>query len=303
LSGSSPGRPDGWAAQRFQTAKSCAWLVAACGYALAVHFISMNALCRPDRQKVAWANELLMRADHAIFGTYVPFEAQEQLLFQALSAPMLFCYLKLSLVLMLVFVGLCMFQSGRFRQFVLAFLTITFLALPGWFLLPATTPSEAYRLNKLGVKIPLEIGLETAAPIVHLNRDVASFLDRIEPLQSAPAEGRFFITSLPSMHVAWGILAVWLGVTLDRRLAIVLIAWGMLNAVGAVFTLQHYAVDAVAGVLVTVVAVVLVRGLIALEARCGLSPPLGYGIFAFIRRDAASLGQAMVPSPCGRGLG
>jgi hypothetical protein len=289
------GRPASWASQRYQAARSCARLVAACGYALAVHLITVNALCSPDRQKVAWVNELLMRADHAIFGTYVPFEMHEQLLFQSLSAPLVFCYLKLSLAMAVVFVGLCMFQFGRFRQFVLAFLTIGFLAQPIWFALPATTPDEAYRLNRVGVKVPLEIGLETAAPIAHLNHDVFNLLEQLEPFQSVPAGGRFFITSLPSMHVAWGILVVWFGATLDRRLAIVLIAWGLLNAVGAVFTLQHYAVDAVAGGVVTVVAVALVRGLIALEARCGLRPPPGYGIFAFIRRDAASLGRAMWP--------
>ncbi|MCE5268793.1 MAG: phosphatase PAP2 family protein [Planctomycetaceae bacterium] len=284
-----------WAFERFRAARSCAWLVAASGYALAVHLIAMNAACLPSRQRVVWANELLMRADHALFGTYVPFEMQEQPLFHAMSTPLLFCYQHLSLAIVLVLIALWMFNQGRFRQYLLAFLTVTFIALPGWFALPATTPSEAYRLNKLGVRIPLEIGLETAAPIAHLDRGVFDMLDQVEPFQSVPLQGRFFITSLPSMHVAWGILVVWFGAMLHRRLALILIPWGLFNCIGAVFTLQHYAVDAVAGAIVAVIAVYCIRGLIAWEDRAGLKPPLAYGIFDFVRRDAASLAQRLWP--------
>ena len=88
-------------------------------------------------------------------------------------------------------------------------------------------------------------------------------------------------------------IAVWFGCMLYSRSLLLLLPWGMLNAVGAVFTLQHYAVDALAGMVIAVIAVVLVRSLVVLETRRGVEPPIGYNVFAFIRQDAAYLGQAL----------
>ena len=159
-------------------AGSLAGLIVLYTYAFIVNFVALNALCQPDRQRVIWASDLLMRVDHTIFGSYVPFETHEQPLFQALSAPMLFSYLSLSWVVSLVLVALCVFHAKRFRQYVLAFSMVMFLALPGWFALPAVSPSEAYRLNRLRANIPIDIALETAAPIVHLHPKVVEFLGK-----------------------------------------------------------------------------------------------------------------------------
>lgn len=289
------GHPAATSSQRLQSAKSFALVTAGCAYAFVANFIAINAICEPSRQRVAWANEVLMRADYALFGTFVPFETHENELFRMFATPMVFCYVKLSLVLAFVLVGLLVFQSGRLRQFTLAFIAVMFLALPGWLALPAVTPSEAYRLNKPGEKIPFDIAMETAPGIVHLHPAVTEFLNKVEPNQSVPRQGRFFVTSIPSMHVAWGLLALWFGTALYSRFALVLAPWALLNALGAIFTLQHYAVDVLAAIVVTLLAVALVRGLIALEARCGLQPPKGYEICAHMRKDAASLGQAIQP--------
>ena len=88
-------------------------------------------------------------------------------------------------------------------------------------------------------------------------------------------------------------IAVWFGCTLYARSVFLLAPWGMLNAMGAIFTLQHYAIDVVAGMAVAAIAVVLVRRLVALEARQGLAPPVGYDVFGFIRQDAVIFGQAL----------
>ena len=91
---------------------------------------------------------LLMRVDHAIFGTYAPFETHEQALFQTLSSR---CCPATS-----GSVGWshwfwwgCACFTPSSSDSTLAFLMVMFLALPGWFALPAVSPSEAYRLNRL----------------------------------------------------------------------------------------------------------------------------------------------------------
>ncbi len=98
------------------------------------------------------------------------------------------------------------------------------------------------------------------------------------------------------LKVAWGTLVVWFGVGRYSRSALVLLPWGMLNCIGAIYTLQHYAVDAVAGIIVAFVAVFLVRAFIALEARLGLAAPEGYGLYKSMQKDIVAVGHAVWPS-------
>ena len=98
------------------------------------------------------------------------------------------------------------------------------------------------------------------------------------------------------LKVARGMLVVWFGVGLHSWSALVLLPWGMLNCIGAIYTLQHYAVNAVAGIIVAFVAVFLVRAFIALEARLGLAAPEGYGLYKSMQKDIVAVGQAVWPS-------
>lgn len=288
--------PASRALERFQAARSFAGITLMFVFALMAHFIAMNALCQPSRSTVARADNLLMQADELVFGTYVPFELHEHEFFQKMAKPMVYSYTSLTIVMVSVLVALCMFQYERFRQYSLAILVVMYLALPGWYALPAVSPSEAYRLNIINEKIPFDIAMGTAPAIVHLSPVVSKFLNQVEPNQSSAVQGRFYVTCFPSMHVAWGMLAVWFGALLYARSAWLLVPWGMLNAVGAIFTLQHYAVDVPAGMIVAAVGVLLVHGLVVLEARWGLQPPKGYGIFGSARKDAASLGRWLLPT-------
>ena len=280
-------------ADRLEMAKSFLRLVAAYAYALTANVIAINALCHPNPLRVAWANDLLMRADRMIFGAFVPFEMHKQDFYAGLSKLTLFCYLDMVVAFSLVLIALFICRVDRFRQYVLAFVAIMFLSVPGWAALPATTPGEAYRTDKLGMQPAADITHEIMDPVVHLNYHVIRLAGKLERYQSDPATGRYFITSFPSLHVAWGVIIVWFGVELYRRSAILLVPWGLLNAVGAVYSLQHYAVDAVGGIIVAIVAVYLVRGLVALEARHSLEAPKGYDISKFMQRDALALGRAV----------
>jgi hypothetical protein len=278
---------------RFHVARNFLGIVALYACALVVNILAVNAIMYQRPQDVAWACDLLMRADYALFGSYVPFELHNQAAFNAMIVPIINSYLHLSSVLSLVVVGLFLFRAGDFRQFVLGFVVITSLGLPSWYAIPAITPSEAYRTIKLRRDIPYQVAYEIGGPIIHLDSRLVGILNELELNQSNPEHGRYFITSFPSPHVAWGLLVVWFGVALHRRLALLLVPWGTLNAIGAIYSLEHYAVDALAGIVVVVVAVLLVRGLVGLERRNGLPAPQGYGLATFMKDDAAAFGQML----------
>jgi hypothetical protein len=281
--------------ERFRTAQDFARLAILYAYGILSSLAVFNALCFPKPKTVAWADDVLMRADHWIFGTYVPFAMHDGTLWNSLATPMLACYLRLTLVLSLVLVGLFILRAERFRQFLLAFVAIVFLAMPGWAALPATTPSEAYRTVRLRKDIPDDIAKEVAGPLNHLGDATVVFLDIIERMQSDPWVGRYLITSFPSPHVAWGIIIVWFGIELYRKSIVLLLPWGLLNCIGAVYSLQHYAVDAIAGIVVAIAAVGLVRGLIALEAKHGIGAPRGYGLAKAMQKDVEVLGRWVWP--------
>jgi hypothetical protein len=282
--------------ERFRASKNFVWLALMYAYAVVVNVVALNAVGFPNPQRVAWADELLMRADHMLFGTFVPFELHDHGLFNWLATPIIFSYLWLTYVLSIVLIALFIFRADRFRQFVLAFILVMSLGLPTWAAFPAVTPSEAFRTVKVRSQVPYDIAFEIAGPIIHLDHRTTSFLDRLEVLQSDPKTGRYLVSTLPSPHVAWGMLVVWFGVGLYSRSALVLLPWGMLNCIGAIYSLQHYAVDAVAGIIVALIAVLLVRGLIALEARLGLAAPEGYGLYKSMQKDIVAVGQAVWPS-------
>jgi membrane-associated phospholipid phosphatase len=282
--------------ERFRVSANFVWLGVMYAYALVVNVLALNTLAFQRPERVAWADELLMRVDHMLFGTFVPFELHRHALFNWLATPMILSYLWLAYVLSVVLIALFVCRPDRFRQFVLAFVVLMSLGLPTWAALPAVTPSEAYRTVKVRSQVPYDVALEIAGPIIHLENRMVSFLHGIERVQSNPDVGSYLISSFPSLHVAWGLLVVWFGVGLFRRSAILLLPWGLLNCVGAIYSLQHYAIDAVGGIVAAVLAVYLVRGLLALEARLGLKAPEGYGLYKSMQKDVLAVGHALLPT-------
>ncbi|WP_460994690.1 phosphatase PAP2 family protein, partial [Staphylococcus aureus] len=51
------------------------------------------------------------------------------------------------------------------------------------------------------------------------------------------------ITTFPSMHAAWGVIVAVIAIELFPPLFLVVVPWFILELIGAVYTMQHYAVD------------------------------------------------------------
>ena len=138
-------------------------------YAIVVNLVALNAVGFPNPQRVAWADELLMRArPHPLWHLRAIRAALPRPVQLAGDADHLLVP-RLTYVLSMVLIALFIFRADRFRQFILGFILIMSLGLPTWGAFPAVTPSEAYRTIKVRSQVPYDIALEIAGPIIHLD--------------------------------------------------------------------------------------------------------------------------------------
>lgn len=238
---------------------------------------------RPSPLELARNDQLLMNADRVIFGAYVPYwfgnKANPlQGVFSFLSSALIYAYNSLTLVLGFVFLLALFKNGGLFYKMALAFALTTFLSLPFWYALPALTPLNGYTDNILRAPIPAPIKRYVSS--YQYSAPLAAYLAWPRSFQKDYGKQFFDATTIPSMHVAWATVALYFGIQALPVLGLVLIPYFILNFIGAIYTLQHYAVDTIAGMLVAVAGIILA---IFLSRRW--TPRLLLDFSAFIKRD------------------
>lgn len=249
-------------------------------------------------QEIAKTNEGLMSLDRSIFGVYPFAWVQETAnpakpFFDKLAGILVNTYASLSLVLGLGLV-LVLLKNGRlFYRFVLAFSTSLIISLPIWHFAPAIPPIDGYIDNITGSALPDDV--QVALSSYNPNPTLASALDAFRTLRNDYLKSAAFaVTTMPSMHVAWAALILYFGILAWTPLTLILIPYFLLNLASTVYVAQHYAVDALAGALVAVLAIVLSSTL----TRFGV-PKIISDLHELIRNDIdagiASLKRALSP--------
>ena len=281
--------------ERFRASKNFLWIALMYLYAIIVNLVALNAVGFPNPQRVAWADELLMRRPYPLWHLRAIRAALPRPVQLAGDAD----HLLVPLAHLRALNGtdrIVHLSGGPFSPIHPWFHTnhVSRLADVGGVSGGYAQRSLPHHQGEIASALRHRAGNRWADHPPRPQND--EFLDRLEVLQSDPKAGRYLVSTLPSPHVAWGILVVWFGVGLYSRSVLVLLPWGVLNCVGAIYSLQHYAVDAVAGIIVAFIAIFLVRGLVALEARLGLAAPEGYGLNKSIQKDIVAVGQAVWPS-------
>jgi hypothetical protein len=215
-----------------------------------------------SRADIAGNNNILMQADKVSFGIYVPFWLQETTnpwkpLFDIASPVLIGVYSSLWFFLGFMLVLLLIKDDRLFVDMFLSCLLCLLLAAPLWYVFPALSPSMGYwhPIIPLNSSFDVQPVLALYAP----NETLLSYLKE----QAAIAEGFpdwfLAITTIPSLHVAWGALFVYFAVRAWLPLAIIAVPYFLLNSLSAVYTLQHYAVDIPAGIFVAVVALFTIQ--------------------------------------------
>jgi hypothetical protein len=207
---------------------------------------------------VAENNALLMKVDQMLFGVHLPFWLQgpsnmfsgflgdyNEMIYRIYGS------LGTTMALFLLFT---LVVNGRvfvhlFTTFLLSFL----ISIPLWHAFPAMSPVVAYFdpvIDPVPYSKEIRVTLDEYAP----NSNLEEYLsERVVNDRELIHEYKN-ITAMPSMHGAWGAAIALFMVVLWRPLIIIAIPYFLLNFFSSIYSLQHYAVDILAGTFITLFA-------------------------------------------------
>ncbi len=270
----------------FPFLKSLLCIVLLVGAHTALTGTIIDAVGTQSPARVLAANAALERFDVAMF------DEQPLIIMQWFARVPFFdtllvaTYTNLGIILALLTLVL-LFNKLLFRRFILSFALTTLLGLPFWYFYPAISPDELYRKNVVGVTDLLPLHEQLAR--TPLTANLLSFLQSLDGHWSSPHIGQFAVTSFPSMHVAWGVLIAYFATALWWPLGIVAIPYALANAASTVYTLQHYAVDSIAGIIVTLLALLVAHYCFVLERRYYTGTHWQFAALDVIKKDAQSI--------------
>ncbi len=220
----------------------------------------------------------LMALDKIFFGVYPTFYLQTLITNDVLGFVIVKAYAYLIPVVLLLTVVLVFSKTLLFRKFILAYFIAGAIGIPFWILVPAVSPSSMYRLNELHMTPPVAVmqSLEETKFTPYMT----SVFEKLDTYWRDPSGKSLNITAFPSMHAAWGIVVAVIAIELWAPLALLVIPWVLAELVGTVYTLQHYAIDTVFGILVGLGALYLSRKILGVEGRYFTDR---YDLFASLR--------------------
>ena len=180
-------------------------------------------------------NEWILNLEHHIFGAY-PFlwlhSSFNPLrgLFSFLSSAMILSFSSLGFVM--VFTGLFFYFISKkkriFRAYIISFAIVMLLSFPFWYFFPVNSPNNAYLA---GSNLPAYYQPE---------KKVVQFEEAFRKEQEKDPP----ISTFPSMHVAWALIAVYYLAKFSKKTLFLSLPWAVLLIASTVYLAQHYLVDA-----------------------------------------------------------
>jgi hypothetical protein len=210
-------------------------------------------LLKQDPNKVASWSNTLMHWDYVVFNTYPSLTIQKYFS-KFFEYWILFCYKNMSFFLSGMCVITAIFSTTLFRKFFISTILVLLLGVPLWLFFTAISPEEMFRLNILNIT-PNNKKIITLIDNLKLSPELLNYLKGLAKVWSNPKQDQFAITAFPSMHTAWGILVAYYGYKLLKVLSFILFPYCILNMIGTIYTLQHYAIDIPLGLLVAIAAI------------------------------------------------
>ncbi|MDO8482459.1 MAG: phosphatase PAP2 family protein [bacterium] len=176
----------------------------------------------------------------------------------------LYTYLYFVVGFLIMLIVLAFFDKNIFRQTLIAFFLSSIISIPIFTALPVISPDGLYLTSVLktdNVNLP-ELGNFMESPTFF---SLNAFFHNAWISEDSSF---YSVSSFPSLHTAWGLLAV-LGIFKIRRriLSYIFAVWLFFNSLGTFYSLQHYALDTVAGLVFGLAMFYLAGRLMNLETK------------------------------------
>lgn len=214
--------------------------------------------------KIITASESAMSLDLKIFGRYLPFALQDLGKIHALEMAVIFSYESLTFLLA-TFAIIMLFKKDIFRKFIFSYFIAVALAWPIWYLMPSLQPGLMFKTNLLKISLPASVELAVAS---HPSTEYTEhYIENINKFWIDPKGNKFSTSNNPSMHVAWGTMLTYFSIQSSPYLGLIAIPWFALNAVGTLYTLQHYGIDVVTGFLLACLTIFIAEKMVLLEKK------------------------------------
>lgn len=237
----------------------------------------------PDQSHIAENSDKMMNIDRAIFGTYPGFSMQSasnpyKSYWDSAGKILIKTYTSLAILICFLFILHIATNHRIFVSMMIAFFLSMAFSAPFWYTFPALTPGERYIDNAITNNKLLPANIYTAVAAYQPNQNILQFRKEIAEEKDKLGNKFADVTQLPSMHVAWALVALYFGFLAWRKLLYVLAPYFMFTVLATMYTLQHFGVDAIGGVLIGTVAIIVAESITKNLKKDG-------GLTYFIRKD------------------
>ncbi|MES2437166.1 MAG: phosphatase PAP2 family protein [Patescibacteria group bacterium] len=216
-------------------------------------------------ERVTEISNWYMMLDKKIFGVYPAFFIHSISYPVFLEMLIVYSYHAAFLLLLGVLVFAFCMNKKVFRILILSIFISHVLGYACWALWPSIAPSEMYRLNILNA--PISSDIQASVENMKLSENLTQEIDKIDSFWIDPAGKLLSVSTNPSMHIVWAILVLYAAMSLWRPSGYILVPWFILNMLGTLFTIQHYGIDIIAGLVLGVATVYIVQKLLRYEER------------------------------------
>jgi hypothetical protein len=169
---------------------------------------------------------------------------------------------------------MALFSSKVAREYTLSLLVATALCLPFWFALPAVAPLQLATFASVSQFDTFQT-LEGKTAVV---RDVFTQYQDTKWGSVVVGWDGFWeqtyalgwglpISCNPSMHIIWGVLLAFYLRKIAKPLGVVGVVFLVSEMIGTVFFLQHYLIDVVFGLLVSVLVICITHKILLFEKK------------------------------------
>lgn len=232
---------------------------------LAIVFAVQIIFYSADYYSASSASTILMNLDMNIFGSYLPIRLNQIITSTFLSNLILKSYMYLNYVFCIILLGTMLRNIYLLRKLIFSIFIACLIGIPFWFFVPAVAPDSMYRLNIFNNDIPVIISNEIDNTNF-LPNTKDTFLE-LENFWIDKSGGSLGTSTFPSMHSAWGVIITIVAIELWAPLVIIMLPWLILELIGTMYTLQHYAVDTVFGIIIGIISYIIASRFLKYEKR------------------------------------